>query len=190
MTLRDYFQLGIAEHRYCNITMVNIPNAAVRYDRFQMGLSPKHLAGSQKSQLLNNINRNSLCVQFRHSYQRMDTLPYRYVDYHTCIEMHIGINDVHVNYYLARIFLQPVEIIDPDNQLIIKLALRPRTGRRRCRNELRPHWVWKLIGDITCVVGSLTVDDATYIIMTPFYQPQELLNSAVAFMDINGNGAA
>ena len=90
------------------------------------------MVGSRKSQLLNNANRDSSYIQFRLVLNVLETLQDGYVDYY----VHMQMRDKEVgeceDYYLAGVYLQPVEVLDPDEEedgLLVGL-IASRAGRR------------------------------------------------------------
>lgn len=134
MAMRDYLQHVC---RVYQVPMNVIPHAAIRYGRFELKIDTiLQLAGSRKSQLLNNVNHNSSWVEFQHSNQGIDTLEYGYVKYYA----HILLEDDRDLYgeegaeehFLPHIYFQPTEKLDKANRLLIRLANPGRAGRRRC----------------------------------------------------------
>ena len=184
MTLRDYLR---QVRRAGNIMMAVIPRSAVRYGRYQMAAHPRHLVGSRKSQLLNNANRDSSYIQFQLDIDGLETFQYGYVDYFVYVQMRdneIGETEDH---YLARVYLQPVEVLDPDKNgdgLLVRLVA-SRPGRRR-RRALNPYWLWISVQKITSLVGTLKTDSGRYVIKLP-YKSHIVANPALIFMNEDGN---
>ena len=145
--------------------MAVIPRSAVRYGRYQMAAQPRHLVGSRKSQLLNNANRDSSYIQFWLDVDGLETLQYGYVDYYVHIQMRDNEVGECEDHYLARVYLQPVEVLDPDEEgdgLLVRLVA-SQTGRRR-RRALKPYWLWISVQKITSLVGTLKTSSGTYVI--------------------------
>lgn len=98
----------------------------------------------------------------RHSNQGIDTLKYGYMDYYAHILLDDN-QDLHgeegaEQHCLAHMFFQATEKLDEADGLLIRLANPGRAGRRRRRQHQRLHWVWKSIGDITHVVGTMQME--------------------------------
>ena len=190
MGIRNYIQIL---RNAQGVAMATIPTGAVRYARFQMKTKPQHLAGSVKSQLLNNDNRNSSWVQVRNRNRRGNNMhpQYGYVDYYTHVKIRDDNNNIEVH-YLARIYIHLVEALDilPERDIeryiLIRLVDRARAGRRRRCQQAGPRWVWKSVADITRVVGTMKVDGGTYIVMTLSCN-QDVMNTALVFANEDGN---
>lgn len=99
-------------------------------------------------------------------------LEYEYVDFFT----HVQVVDDHDNmedHYVARIHIQPVEVLHGRHEsgfargMLIRVV-EERAGRRRRRRQATPRWMWKSVADIMRVVGTMKVEDGKYIINTPF----------------------
>jgi len=137
--------------------------------------------------LLNNTNRDSSWVEFWDTIEGLVEYRYGYVDYYSNVTIRVG-NEARDS-FLARIYLQPVEILDPQSgKCLVHLIDPVRAGRRRQRNHIRPHWLWISIEQITRVVGTIKTEMGTYIVKLP-WRSGDIDNPAVRYMNEDGNPA-
>ena len=122
--------------------MAVIHRSAVRYGRYQMAAQPRHSVVSRTSHLRNNAYRDSSYIHFRLDVDGLEKLQYRYVDYYVHIQMRDNEVGECEDHYLARVYLQPVEGLDPNAEgdgLLVRLVA-SQAGRRR-RRARKPYWL-------------------------------------------------